>query len=86
MRRVFALATIRTAEEIACGGTVSSWTEYLYIHLSELLDFRAFLSSGILENRKHDVSETGSVSVLKWVENTYPVVTLRKELTSKNCG
>jgi hypothetical protein len=27
--------------------------------------FWLFLSSDILENRKHDVSETGSVSVLK---------------------
>jgi hypothetical protein len=27
--------------------------------------FGLFLSSGILENRKHDVSETGSVSVPK---------------------
>jgi hypothetical protein len=25
-----------------------------------------FPSSGILQNRKHDVSETGSVSVLRW--------------------
>jgi hypothetical protein len=29
-----------------------------------VLDFAP--SSGILENRKHDISETGSVSVLKW--------------------
>jgi hypothetical protein len=28
--------------------------------------FELFPSSGILENRKHDVSETGSVSVLRW--------------------
>jgi hypothetical protein len=28
--------------------------------------FGLFPSSGILENRKHDVSETGSVSVLTW--------------------
>jgi hypothetical protein len=28
--------------------------------------FGLFPSSGILENRKHDVSETGSVSVLRW--------------------
>jgi hypothetical protein len=27
--------------------------------------FGLFASSGILENRKHDVSETGSVSVLR---------------------
>jgi hypothetical protein len=27
-------------------------------------------SSGILETRKHDVSETGSVSVLRWAEKT----------------
>jgi hypothetical protein len=28
-------------------------------------DFWTFPSSGILETRKHDVSETGSVSVLR---------------------
>jgi hypothetical protein len=28
--------------------------------------FGLFPSPGILENRKHDVSETGSVSVLRW--------------------
>jgi hypothetical protein len=28
--------------------------------------FGLFLWSGILENRKHNVSETGSVSILKW--------------------
>jgi hypothetical protein len=28
-----------------------------------------FSSSGILENRKHDVSETGSVSALSWREH-----------------
>jgi hypothetical protein len=31
-----------------------------------LLFFWTFPSSGILETRKHDVSETGSVSVLRW--------------------
>jgi hypothetical protein len=35
-------------------------------------------SSGILETRKHNVSETASVSVLKWeVEDTYSVAFLR---------
>jgi hypothetical protein len=33
------------------------------IRLTEFLDF--FPSSGILETRKHNVSETGSVSVLR---------------------
>jgi hypothetical protein len=33
---------------------------------TELLGFWTFPASGILENRKHDVSETGSVSVLRW--------------------
>jgi hypothetical protein len=33
--------------------------------LTELLGFWTFPSSGILENRKHDVSESGSVSVLR---------------------
>jgi hypothetical protein len=32
----------------------------------ELLGFRLFPSFGILETRKHDVSETGSVSVFRW--------------------
>jgi hypothetical protein len=31
--------------------------------------FRLLPSAGILETRKHDVSETGSVSVLKWGED-----------------
>jgi hypothetical protein len=39
-------------------------------------------SSGVLETRKHDVSETGSVSVLKrrggGGEDTYSVGSLRK--------
>jgi hypothetical protein len=36
-------------------------------------------SSGILETRKHDVSETGSVSVIGYgEEDTYSVVSLRK--------
>jgi hypothetical protein len=33
--------------------------------------FGLFLSFGILQNRKHDVSETRSVSVLRWGEDTY---------------
>jgi hypothetical protein len=33
--------------------------------LTGLLFFWTFLSYGILETRKHDVSETGSVSVLR---------------------
>jgi hypothetical protein len=32
--------------------------------------FGLFPSSGILENRKHDDSETGSVSVLRWEGKT----------------
>jgi hypothetical protein len=32
---------------------------------SELLGFWTFPSSGILETRKHDVSETGSVFILR---------------------
>jgi hypothetical protein len=35
------------------------------IQRSELLGFGLFQSSGILETRKHDVSETGSVSALR---------------------
>jgi hypothetical protein len=37
----------------------------LTVFLTELLGFGLFPSSGILENRKHDVSETGFVSVLR---------------------
>jgi hypothetical protein len=42
--------------------------------------FFTFPLSGILETRKHDVSETGSVSVLrlKWGEDTYSVGPHRK--------
>jgi hypothetical protein len=41
--------------------------------------FVLFLSSGILENRKRDVSETGSVSVHSRVgDDTYSVGPLRK--------
>jgi hypothetical protein len=39
--------------------------------------FGLFPSSGILGNRGHDVSETGSVSVFGW-EDTYSVGPLRK--------
>jgi hypothetical protein len=36
-------------------------------------------TSGILEHRKHDVSETGYVAVVRWErEDTYPVGSLRK--------
>jgi hypothetical protein len=39
-------------------------------------------SSGILEARKHNVSETGSVSVLRWGgEDTYSVGSLRTNFT-----
>jgi hypothetical protein len=37
---------------------------------TELLGFWAFPSSGILGNRGHDVSETGSVSVFRWERKT----------------
>jgi hypothetical protein len=38
--------------------------------------FLTFPSTGVLENRKHDVSESGSVSVLKWGgQDTYSVKT-----------
>jgi hypothetical protein len=44
--------------------------------------FWTSLSSGILETRKHDVSETESVSILrgKGGEDTYSVGPLRKSL------
>jgi hypothetical protein len=32
---------------------------------TELLGFGLFTSSGSLQNRKHDISETGSVSILR---------------------
>jgi hypothetical protein len=35
------------------------------VQYSELLGFRTYLSSSILETRKHNVSETGSVSILR---------------------
>jgi hypothetical protein len=46
--------------------------------------FWTFPSSGVLETRKHDVSETGCVSVLRWKggEYTYSVGPLRIELIS----
>jgi hypothetical protein len=34
-------------------------------HIQNYWDFGLFPSSGILGTRKHDVSETGSVSVLR---------------------
>jgi hypothetical protein len=42
--------------------------------------FGLFPSSGILGTRKHNVSKTGSVSVLRcgWGEHTYSVVSLRQ--------
>jgi hypothetical protein len=45
-----------------------------------LFFFWTFPSSGILETRKHDVSETGSVSVLrcKGGEDTYSVGPFRR--------
>jgi hypothetical protein len=40
--------------------------------------FGHFQSSSILENRKNEISETGSVSILRWGEDTYSVGPLRK--------
>jgi hypothetical protein len=43
------------------------------------MSFGLFLSSSILENRKHDVSESGSVSVLMWGgEDIYSVGPLKR--------
>jgi hypothetical protein len=51
---------------------VSSYSVFYWV-------FGLFPSSSILEKRKHDVSETGSVSVLRWrSEDTYLVWLLRK--------
>jgi hypothetical protein len=36
------------------------------------MGFWTFPSSGILENRKHDVSETGSVSAIMWKGKKVP--------------
>jgi hypothetical protein len=44
--------------------------------------FGLFSSSGVLENRKHDVSETGSVSVLRWRWEKTPIQLGPKELIS----
>jgi hypothetical protein len=51
-----------------------------YILPGLLVFFWTFPSSGILETRKHNVSETGSVSVLRYKggEDTYSVEPLRK--------
>jgi hypothetical protein len=35
-------------------------------------------SSGILKTRKHNVSETGSIYVLRWGGDTYPIMSPRK--------
>jgi hypothetical protein len=40
-------------------------------------------SSGILETRKHNVSETGFVSVLRWEEDTYSVRSLRDQFLKR---
>jgi hypothetical protein len=51
----------------------------IYVLLKIKSVFGLFPSSSILENRKHDVSETGSVSVLRLGrEDTYSVRPLRK--------
>jgi hypothetical protein len=42
----------------------------LQIYIFELLDFWTFPSYGIVENRKHDVPKTGSVSVLRLGKKT----------------
>jgi hypothetical protein len=50
---------------------------------SELMGFYIFSSSGILENRKHDVSEIGCFRPqLKGAEDTYSVGPLRIEISS----
>jgi hypothetical protein len=38
----------------------------IFLYTGLLVFFWTFPSSGILETKKHDVSETGSVSVLRW--------------------
>jgi hypothetical protein len=48
-----------------------SWFDLLFetsSAYSELLEF--WTLSGVLETRKHNVSETGSVSILRWEEKT----------------
>jgi hypothetical protein len=46
------------------------WTKLRALFHTELLGFWLFPSPGVLENRKHGVSETGFVSVLRWGEKT----------------
>jgi hypothetical protein len=43
--------------------------------------FELYPSSVILKTRQHNLSETGSVSVLRWVGNTHSVRPLRANLT-----
>jgi hypothetical protein len=48
-------------------------------HTQNYWVFGLFLSPGILGTRKHDVSETGSVSVIRYEwEDTYSVGSLRQ--------
>jgi hypothetical protein len=48
-------------------------------HTQNYWVFGLFPSSGILGTRKHDVSETGSISVLRYGgEDTYSVGSLRR--------
>jgi hypothetical protein len=52
------------------------------VYNTELLGFRTLSIARIVFNykkkEKHDVSETGSVSVLRWGEDNYSVGSLRK--------
>jgi hypothetical protein len=62
-------------EFVPLGQSVNQHKKY-----TELLGFFTFLSFGILENRKHDILETASVSILRWGggEDTHTVGPLRK--------
>jgi hypothetical protein len=67
----------RWARCVAC--KITGFNVQGFIHRITVF-FWTFLSSGILETRKHDVSETGSVCVLRWKrgEDTYSVGPVRK--------
>jgi hypothetical protein len=65
----------------SCGFTMEFLTKRLWIWTLylELLSAWTCSSSGIPLNRKHSVSETGSVSVLRWGDgDTYSVGSIRK--------
>jgi hypothetical protein len=79
---------LNTFVDSLCTLHLNIWSKLLGC-AQDYCDFGLSLSSGILEKRKHDVSETGCVSVLRWVGEKklwlWPVVAVEGPVALEVC-